>query len=329
MPVTSEKIPSPTQEIYFELGVGTRMRRLMEQLTADSDRLYEEKDISFRVSYFYAMYALVQHENLTIADIAKLAGFSHSAVSQTVKKLIKEGIVETIPTEDGRQKMVCFTDYGKIIRGKLLPIWAALERSMKDVMAESGYNLVDCITAMEARLKKRSLYDRVQTYMTNGKTPGNLEIIPYHTDYKQAYYDLNVDWMDTTTWDFDTKDLALLANPEHHILDKGGEIFFAIKAGAVVGTVTMKQAGAGRFELEKLIVSDKARGHGAGAQLCHTLIDRFKARGGQKLFLETNATLTPAIELYKRVGFIEMPITQSPHDCTDYYMEWKPHDCHN
>lgn len=317
-----EKLSVPAQEIYFELGLGTRTRRLMEQLTTDSDKLYEEAGVPFRVAYFYAMYAIVKFEQLTIADIAKLAGFSHSAVSQTIKRMAKDDIVETIATDDGRQKLVQLTTYGKSVRDTLLPIWSALENSMKDVMAESGHHLIECIDGLEDRLGKKSLYERAQSYLRGDSEANQLEIVPYHTDYKQAYYDLNVDWMETTIWSFEPKDFELLSNPEQHILDKGGEIFFAVKDGKAVGTVTMKQAGPGRFELSKLIVHEDARGLGAGVGLCRMLVERFKARGGDLLFLETNSLLTPAIELYKRVGFKELPVPHRSYDRTDYYMEW-------
>ncbi len=310
-------------EIYFELGVGTRMRRFMEQLTADSDRLYEEAGLPFRVSYFYAMYAIIQFEQLTIADIAKLAGFSHSAVSQTIKRMAKDNIVETIATGDGRQKMVRLTKYGQTIRDKLVPLWAALEQSMNDIMTESGFNLVAGISGLEDRLKKKAFYDRVQTHLIDNTPKETIEIVPYHTVHKQAYHDLNVNWMETTIWSFEPKDMDVLSNPEHHILNKGGEIFFALKNGVAVGTVTMKHTNAGQFELAKLIVSEEARGLGAGVGLCRALVDRFIARGGEKLFLETNSTLTPAIALYKRVGFVELPVPHRSYDRTDYYMEWQ------
>ncbi len=322
MPDSAENRSIAGQEIYFELGVGTRMRRFMEQLTADSDRLYEEANLKFRVSYFYAMYAVIRYEQLTIADIAKLAGFSHSAVSQTLKRMAKDDLVEAVATSDGRQKMIRLTEYGEEVRDKLVPIWAALEQSMKDIMTESGYNLVEAIAGLEERLKKKAFYDRVQNHLQAEENNVSLEIVPYHTAHKQAYYDLNVDWMETTQWSFEPKDFQLLSNPETYILDRGGEIFFALKDGVAVGTVTMKQAGSGQFELAKLIVSEGARGCGAGVGLCRALVDRFKARGGSKLFLETNSSLTPAIELYKRVGFIEQPVPNPSYERTDYYMEW-------
>lgn len=310
-------------EIYRELGLITRMRRMMEQFTADTDKLYDEAKLPFRVSYFYAMYAITTCGRLTIADIAKLAGFSHSAVSQTIKRMAQEKLVETTSTEDGRQKVVCLTPFGETVKEQLLPLWAALERAMKDAMAESGFNLVDSISAIEVCFKKQSLYDRTKAYLAQETTCAPVSIIPYHTRHKQAYYDLNVDWMATTPWSFEEKDRALLSNPELHVLDKGGEIFFAVIDDEAVGTLTMKHTGPGQFELAKLIVTDKARGQGAGTKLCKALVERFQARGGTLLFLETNSTLLPAIELYKHIGFQKLPVPHRSYNRTDYYMEWQ------
>jgi ribosomal protein S18 acetylase RimI-like enzyme/DNA-binding MarR family transcriptional regulator len=312
------------EEIYFELGIGTRIRRLYEQLSIDADRIYEEAGLPFRVSYFYVIYALSAAGSMPIAKIAKLAGFSHSAVSQTIKRLTKEGLVETTATSDGRQKLVSLSRAGEDLREKLSPYWAALEASMKDTIKESGHDLMAAISGVEAAYNRTSLYDRVHAYLKQQPVKiDHLEVVPFHTAHRDAYRTLNVNWMETTPWSFEAADMKVLENPEGYILDKGGEIFFALNNGEAVGTVTMKQAGPGTFELAKLIVIDQVRGLGAGVALCQALIERFQARGGQKLFLETNSELTPAITLYQKVGFKELPVAHRSYDRTDFYMEWQ------
>ena len=318
-----QKLTTSRDEIYFDLGIGTRMRRLMEMFTADTDRIYNEAGLNFRVSYFYAMYALVKCGPLTIAEIAKLAGFSHSAVSQTIKRMSKEGLIETAKTEDGRQKLIRLTALGITTKEKLAPIWAALESAVRDAMDECGHDLLEGLTAMEKQFRDKSLYVRIQDKTAQPKKSTALEIVPFHTSYRQAYHDMNVNWMVDTPWNFEEKDINSLLNPEQSILDKGGEIFFALLDGKPVGTVTMKRVAAEQFELAKLVVNEEARGLGAGVGLCEALTNRFVARGGAKLFLETNSALTPAIELYKRVGFKELPVPHRSYDRTDFYMEWQ------
>jgi putative acetyltransferase len=141
---------------------------------------------------------------------------------------------------------------------------------------------------------------------------------------KQAFYDLNIWWLEEF-FKVEPIDERVLSEPEKYILDKGGEIFFAVVNGKAVGTVAMKAEEHGVFELTKLAVDPNVQQGGMGSALCEKVIERFKARGGKKLYLETNTKLTPAIKLYWKLGFVELkPEAPSPYERANYYMEWKP-----
>lgn len=310
-------IPS---EIFFELGIGTRMRRLQEQLTADADRIYEEAGLNFRASYFYVIYALAEYGSMPIGEIARLAGFSHSAVSQTVKRLAQEDLVETTAMDDGRQKCVQLTANGETLVRKVRPIWQILET----VNAEAGATeLLAGIDAMETTYAKKSLYERIKERQeTRQKTAPAFDLAPYHVAYRQAFYDLNCQWL-REFFVVEPIDETVLSDPETHILSKGGEVFFALIDGKPVGTVAMKVLTPGVFELTKLAVDPDVQQGGMGRALCEKVIERFKARGGKKLFLETNTVLKPAIALYEKLNFIAMePPEPSPYERANYYMEW-------
>jgi ribosomal protein S18 acetylase RimI-like enzyme len=308
-------------EIYFELGIGTRMRRLQEQLTADADRIYDEAGLNFRASYFYAIYALAEYGSMPIGEIARLAGFSHSAVSQTVKRLSGEGILETVATDDGRQKQVRLTDTGRALVEKARPVWEDLAAVNKQAGASE---LLAGIDALERTYAEKSLYDRVkERQAARTKPPQAFEMVAYDTRYRQAFYDLNAVWLEKY-FEVEPIDERVLSDPETHILAKGGEIFFTMVDGKPAGTVAMKLQAPGVFELTKLAVDPAVQQGGMGRALCEKVIERFKARGGSKLFLETNTVLAPAIKLYKRLNFTEMdPPEPSPYARADYYMEWQ------
>lgn len=308
-------------EIFFELGIGTRMRRLQEMLTADADRIYEEAGLNFRASYFYAIYTLSEYGSMPIREIARLAGFSHSAVSQTVKRLAGEGIVETTAMEDGRQKCVQLTDAGRALVEDARPIWHDLEA----INTKAGASkLLAGIDAMEQAYGEKSLYDRVkERQAARAKPPQAFDLVPYDARYAQAFYDLNIWWL-REYFEVEPIDEKVLSDPEQHILAKGGEIFFTLIDGKPVGTVAMKLQAPGVFELTKLAVDPTVQQGGMGRALCQMVIDRFRARGGSKLFLETNTLLEPAIKLYKRLNFHKMaPPEPSPYERSNYYMEWR------
>lgn len=312
-------------EIYFELGLGTRMRRLQEALTADAERLYDEMGIKFRVSYFYIIYALSVQGAMPISEIARLAGFSHSAVSQTVKRLIQEGFVETRATEDARQKQVDLTSLGRETHHQVKPVWDAFEQVMKDAIKEGGTDFIKAIDGIETAFERKSFYDRTKAYLDAGKSPqAAFEIVPYHVNHQQAFYDLNIWWL-KEYFKVEPIDEKVLSNPEETILNKGGEIFFAVLDGKAVGTVAMKAEKSGIFELTKLAVDPNVQQGGMGRALCQEVIDRFQARGGKKLYLETNTLLEPAIKLYWKLGFVELkPEVESVYERANYYMEWLP-----
>ena len=63
----------------------------------------------------------------------------------------------------------------------------------------------------------------------------NLEIVPFNGDYKSAFESLNREWIEEY-FVMEEEDLKTLQNPESYIMEKGGEIFFAVLDGDVVGT---------------------------------------------------------------------------------------------
>jgi len=315
----------PSKELFFELGLGTRMRRLVETLSTDVERLYAEAGMAFKTSYFYVVYALAERGPMPSGDIARLAGFSHSAVSQTIKKLIRLGYLEARPGDDARQKVIGFTRKGDEIVKRSAPLWAALDGSIKEAIKESGADILSGIAGLEASLGHKSLYARASQKLAAGQ-PAAFTIEPFDVKYRQAFYDLNVYWL-KKFFVVEPIDETILSDPEGQILAKGGEIFFAVQDGRAVGTVALKPTSEGVFELTKLGVDPTAQGGGMGQALCEEVIRRFEARGGGLLFLETNTTLTPAIRLYEKLNFVvKEPPTPSPYERANYYMEWEGHN---
>ncbi|WP_417450391.1 bifunctional helix-turn-helix transcriptional regulator/GNAT family N-acetyltransferase [Kordiimonas sp.] len=313
---------SIADEIFFALGIGTRMRRLYEQMSSDADRVYKEAGTDFRVSYFYVIYALSERGGMPISEIARLAGFSHSAVSQTVKRLVKLGWVETQATDDARQKLVTLTPEGRALVQDVEPLWLALERAVKTAMDEAGVDLLAALDGLENALSRKNMYERLREERTL-RDKLTFEIVPYDTAYKEAFYDLNIAWVEQF-FKVEPIDEVVLSDPEGKILDTGGEVYFAVADGIAVGAVAMKAEGDGRFELTKLGVDPNVRKGGMGRALCEKVIERFKARGGKTLYLETNTVLTPAIALYDKLGFVQMePPVPSPYERANYYMEWR------
>ena len=67
-----------------------------------------------------------------------------------------------------------------------------------------------------------------------------LKIVPFNTDYISAFEKLNREWIEEY-FIMEEEDLMTLQNPESYVMERGGEIFFAVLDGDVVGTAAMIQ----------------------------------------------------------------------------------------
>jgi ribosomal protein S18 acetylase RimI-like enzyme len=131
----------------------------------------------------------------------------------------------------------------------------------------------------------------------------NLKIVPFNKDYKSAFEFLNRAWIEEY-FIMEEEDLKTLQNPESYILEDGGEVFFAILDGEVVGTAAMIQTDKGIYELAKMAVARQFQGLGIGKKLLRRCIDFSKEREATEIFLITNDSLKPALSLYLSFGFV-------------------------
>lgn len=73
-------------------------------------------------------------------------------------------------------------------------------------------------------------------------------------------------------------------------------------------------------EMQKLYLTEEVKGKGLGKKLVAHLEDAAKAAGYKKMYLETHTNLAIAIEMYRKLGFIQI---QKPdfvnHDAMDHF----------
>jgi len=131
----------------------------------------------------------------------------------------------------------------------------------------------------------------------------NLKIVPFTVDYKSAFEHLNREWIEEF-FEMEEEDLKTLQNPESYVIKQGGEIFFAVLDGDVVGTAAMIKTSQGIYELAKMAVAKNFQGLGIGKKLIKRCIDFSKEREATEIFLITNNSLKPALSLYLSFGFV-------------------------
>lgn len=148
-----------------------------------------------------------------------------------------------------------------------------------------------------------------------------VRIIPFDPVYAADFARLNFEWLETYFY-VEEYDKKVLNNPKEYIIDKGGHIFFALIEGAVVGTVALIKRDHDTFELSKMGVSPNYQGQRIGQKLMYYCINFCGEQGVQRIFLDSNTKLTPAISLYKKVGFKEIPVPENtPYERCNIRME--------
>ncbi|WP_337185105.1 GNAT family N-acetyltransferase [Phenylobacterium sp.] len=147
-----------------------------------------------------------------------------------------------------------------------------------------------------------------------------LEIVEFEPGHAEAFRTLNEAWI-AKHFTLEPKDREVLGDPQGRIVDPGGRIFMAVRDGEAVGCVAMVRMDDGGYEVAKMTVSEDLRGSGLGRRLMQRCIDAGAEMGATRLYLETNATLGPALGLYRAMGFLDLAPVETPYARADVFME--------
>ncbi|MFH6769423.1 GNAT family N-acetyltransferase [Gaetbulibacter aquiaggeris] len=138
-----------------------------------------------------------------------------------------------------------------------------------------------------------------------------INIISYQPEYIPSFYELNIEWLQTFFY-VEPYDEEVLSNPKKYIIDKGGHIFFAKLENQIIGTVALMPTKVNSIvELTKMAVSPSYRGLIIGQQLMQHCIRYSMENNINSIILYSNRKLENAIYIYKKYGFIEIPVEEN------------------
>lgn len=143
-------------------GLGTQLRHLVELLDGDVAQQYKDAGLDYRPRYTPIMRALQKLETATIGTIAKAAGITQPAATQTVSLMKKEGLVVVEPGEDGRQRLVRLSAQGKKLLPALESCWAATKVAADDLDARLASPLSTCLSEAIAALEEKPFLARIR-----------------------------------------------------------------------------------------------------------------------------------------------------------------------
>ena len=145
-----------------------------------------------------------------------------------------------------------------------------------------------------------------------------IEIKKYEHRYHQQFKEISLEWLHGYEL-YEKADADLLADPQKYI-GAGGFIFLAHYKQKVVGTVSLIPTKKDTFEIMKLGVLEGYKGLGIGRKLMQVCIDICKEKKVHLITLETSSKLKNAIQLYEKLGFLHVKITDSYYESADIKM---------
>ena len=164
----------------------------------------------------------------------------------------------------------------------------------------------------------------------------------YSPRYAGAFREINLSWI-STLFRVEDHDLEVLRDPSR-IIHSGGQIFVAKDRASsgeasvavihndtddesVLGVVALlKPCANGNvdgFEFAKMGVRESARGRGVGRLLGEAALAYARGQGASEIDILSNRRLTPALALYRSLGFIESPLPPNDYERADIYLTLK------
>jgi putative acetyltransferase len=133
------------------------------------------------------------------------------------------------------------------------------------------------------------------------------QIVGWRPELRSDFERLNREWIEQY-FVVEQEDLKVFGDPAGQIVAPGGEVFFVLDENGVQGTCAVIRHDAETFELAKMAVAPAARGRGYGDRLVEAAVAFARGTGARRLMLVSNTRLAPALTLYRKHGFRDVPL---------------------
>jgi N-acetylglutamate synthase-like GNAT family acetyltransferase len=142
----------------------------------------------------------------------------------------------------------------------------------------------------------------------------------FEPQFAGDFFRLNEAWI-SRYFAMEPSDYTYLLHPQEQIINNGGHILFAEFQDQIAGCCALIHFGNGLYELSKMAVDPVAQGKQIGWLLGTAILEKAKAIGAKKIFLNSNTILEPAIHLYRKLGFTEVPLQSGLYKRSNIQME--------
>lgn len=146
-----------------------------------------------------------------------------------------------------------------------------------------------------------------------------MTIVFYQKEYKQAFIDLNLAWLNKY-FKVEPQDVEML-NGVEDLIKQGAGVFFALEHEKAIATCMVVPRENHTWEICKLAADEKFQGNGAGSAVLKSCMNYAAEHGANKLLIVSNRILSAAMHLYQKVGFREVPIDNMEYERVNIQLE--------
>lgn len=162
-------------------SLGTELRRLIELLDGDVEERYLALGLNYRPRFTPVVRALEALGPSSIRSISQWSGLSHSAASQTVAQMVRDGLLRLRDGRDGRERIAEPTPTLVDMTPVLHTQWEATARAADQLDIELSASLSGVVGEAILALQRRPFGDRISKETDSlalsgaAATPGNAD----------------------------------------------------------------------------------------------------------------------------------------------------------
>ncbi|MBA0226012.1 MarR family transcriptional regulator [Stenotrophomonas maltophilia] len=142
--------------------LGTLLRALLEQLDPAVEQAYRDLQLDYRPRYTPVLRTLMAQGPCRIKDLASACGLSHSALSQTVAAMVRDGWLHASSGDDGRERILQLSPRAQRAMPALQGQWQATAVAARSLDADVGQPLEQVLRDALAALAQRPFAQRLQ-----------------------------------------------------------------------------------------------------------------------------------------------------------------------
>ena len=150
--------------------LGTLLRHLIETLDGSVQAAYADLALNYRPRYTPVLRVLRELGSASIRTISQRAGITHSAVSQTLAQMSRDGLIEMQVGDDARERIVALSPAALAMLPTLEGQWAITNAAAQTLDDELSMPLSQLLREAIDALERQPFKARMSQARTRLKT---------------------------------------------------------------------------------------------------------------------------------------------------------------